>query len=466
MSRRYAVRVLKAVFVLSAVSFIAVQLHLRGASPDDEPSGVGAVAAEDVHPQQRVVNGLDKAIVEPAAPVQPVAAADSAREAAAAAGLTASAPSIDEIKSSVDFNNAHSEVLNEDKFGPAADASVVIVVQVHDRVKYLELLVNSLGAAVGIDKALVIFSHDFHSPEINDIIRNIKFCRVLQIFYPYSIQLFPDKFPGQDPADCPSNMPKDEAESKQCKNWNHPDKYGHYRVARLTQIKHHWWWKMNYVFDGIPQLANFGGYTLLLEEDHCVSPDFLHVLDYIIDNKASLCPQCQMIALGFYLKQYGSYGSNIDKLAVYPWFSSRHNMGMALNRDTWTKFRNCSNLFCTYDDYNWDWSLMRVNMECLKERLYVVYTKAPRVFHVGDCGVHNHKCQADSSMKKVMQILSSVKDNLFPTELHVSETSKRMLKPPKENGGWGDIRDHALCKNNTRWPQAILGAITRPVAVV
>ncbi len=50
--------------------------------------------------------------------------------------------------------------------------------QVHDRVKYLELLVNSLGAATGIDKAIVIFSHDFHSPEINAIIRKITFCRV------------------------------------------------------------------------------------------------------------------------------------------------------------------------------------------------------------------------------------------------------------------------------------------------
>lgn len=186
MSRRFAVRVLKAIFVVSAVSFVLVQLHLRANSPpvDDPPSGVGVVAVDDVHPQQRVVNGLDKALVrsfvfndvivrrcrartttsapkiavvlyvqqgcvrggvfsslfvrqitfpalqvEPVAVVQAAGGGDSAvREAAA--GLTASAPSIDEIKSSVDFNNAHSDVLNEDKFGPASDARVVIVIQV------------------------------------------------------------------------------------------------------------------------------------------------------------------------------------------------------------------------------------------------------------------------------------------------------------------------------------------------
>ncbi len=42
---------------------------------------------------------------------------------------------------------------------------------------------------------------------------------------------------------------------------------------------------MNYLFDGIPQLANYSGYTLLLEEDHYVSPDFLHALKFIIQEK-------------------------------------------------------------------------------------------------------------------------------------------------------------------------------------
>ncbi len=39
-------------------------------------------------------------------------------------------PSIDEIRKSVDFNNAHSRVYNEDLFGSADDAEFVIVVQV------------------------------------------------------------------------------------------------------------------------------------------------------------------------------------------------------------------------------------------------------------------------------------------------------------------------------------------------
>lgn len=90
------------------------------------------------------------------------------------------------------------------------------------------------------------------------------------------------------------------AKASGCLNWEWPDKYGHYRVAKYTQIKHHWWWKvpaplsaqrsltefqMNYVFEGIRELKGYSGFLLLLEEDHFVSPDALHVFNYIIQHK-------------------------------------------------------------------------------------------------------------------------------------------------------------------------------------
>jgi len=65
-------------------------------------------------------------------------------------------------------------------------------------------------------------------------------------------------------------------------------------------------------------------------------------------------------------------------------------------------------------------------------------------------GVHTHKCQAEASAQKVLDVLTGVQDALFPRTVGVAERSKRMMKPPKENGGWGDPRDHALCLNITR----------------
>lgn len=49
-------------------------------------------------------------------------------------------------------------------------------------------------------------------------------------------------------------------------------------------------------------------------------------------------------------------------------------------------------------------------------------------------------------------LFASVEDSLFPKDMVVAENLKRTLKPSKENGGWGDKRDHELCINNSRVP--------------
>lgn len=34
--------------------------------------------------------------------------------------------------------------------------------------------------------------------------------------------------------------------------------------------------------------------------------------------------------------------------------------------------------------------------------------------------------------------------------MELAEVARKMLKPSKQNGGWGDPRDHQLCSLNTR----------------
>ncbi|KAI6177063.1 Alpha-1,6-mannosyl-glycoprotein 2-beta-N-acetylglucosaminyltransferase [Aphelenchoides bicaudatus] len=357
------------------------------------------------------------------------------------------------IVESMEFLNFHHRILNVDKFGPlsAESVSVVLVVQVHSRPEYLSFLIESLRHARDINQTLVVFSHDLRSTEINDLIQNITFCRVVQIYYPHNIQLFPNIFPGQDSNDCPERISKDEAKSRKCNNWNYPDKYGNYRVAQLTQIKHHWWWKMNYVFDGI--IKRYGleqKYVLMLEEDHYLAPDALYILDSMIRDKENVCSDCEILCLGIYLKNYRTYANDINKLSVQIWFSSKHNMGFALNLETWQKIRSCSDLFCKdYDDYNWDWTLLQVSIKCLSARLRVIVAKAPRVIHIGDCGVHTHKCKPHDAAANARTLFESNKQLFFPQNVVRSEITKRTLKPSKPNGGWGDIRDHQLCIQNT-----------------
>jgi len=119
-------------------------------------------------------------------------------------------PNITEIKRQIVRYNDMQMVLNEDVFGPLQNDSVIIVVQVHTRITYLRHLIVSLAQARDISKVLLVFSHDFYDDDINDLVQQIDFCKVMQIFYPYSIQTHPNEYPGVDPNDCPRNIKKEQ----------------------------------------------------------------------------------------------------------------------------------------------------------------------------------------------------------------------------------------------------------------
>lgn len=69
----------------------------------------------------------------------------------------------------------------------------------------------------------------------------IYFKKFAQIYFPYSMQIYPDEFPGTDLNDCPRDL-IDTAIN--CSNKAYPDIYKHYREAKFVQIKHHWMWKV------------------------------------------------------------------------------------------------------------------------------------------------------------------------------------------------------------------------------
>jgi alpha-1,6-mannosyl-glycoprotein beta-1,2-N-acetylglucosaminyltransferase len=359
-----------------------------------------------------------------------------------------------DILASFEYLNYHHEILNEDRFGSVNKSTFVIAIQVHKRIDYLKYLIETLRNVSDIENALLIFSHDLIDEPINAVIKRIDFCRVIQIFYPHNIQIFANTFPGSHPDDCASAINAKEAETLQCQNWQFHDKYGHYRIPGLSQIKHHWWWKANYVFM-LMERYGLDTYAVFLEEDHYVAPDFLHVLKTLVKKKDTFCQNCKILSLGSYLKNYNSYRTDINKLGIHTWFSSKHNMGMALNSSVWSEIKQCAKLFCTFDDYNWDWSLLTVSVNCMKEKMRVITLKAPRVIHVGECGTHSKHCDnIYKATAAASALFRQVSDVLFPEHFNVTEISKRMLKPSKPNGGWGDPRDQALCLMNT-YPKEI-----------
>lgn len=117
---------------------------------------------------------------------------------------------IAEIRRNIEKANNEQRVYNEESFGPLASDAPIIVIQVHTRLTYLRHLIVSLAQAKGIEQTLLVFSHDVWHPDINYLVQSVDFCRVMQIFYPHSIQTHPRSFPGEDPNDCPRNIRKEQ----------------------------------------------------------------------------------------------------------------------------------------------------------------------------------------------------------------------------------------------------------------
>ncbi|XP_063545185.1 alpha-1,6-mannosyl-glycoprotein 2-beta-N-acetylglucosaminyltransferase isoform X4 [Cydia strobilella] len=362
---------------------------------------------------------------------------------------------ITEIRRAIKRYNDAQTIYNEDIYGPVLNDTVIIAIQVHTRLTYLRHLIVSLAQARDIERTLLVFSHDYYDEEINSLVRTIDFTKVMQIFYPFSIQTHPNEFPGVHPNDCPRDAKFEQAIKLKCNNALHPDLHGHYREAKYTQTKHHWWWKANRIFNQLQCTASHTGMVVFLEEDHYVAEDFLHVLNLMRTTADKTCPQCELLSLGTYLKTY-QYHATADKVEITPWHSSIHNMGMVFNRTVWNSIMSLQDQFCEYDDYNWDYSLLHLSQNRKgREKFKVMMSKGPRVFHIGECGLHHKKsnCNANLVISKVQKLLQTTKHLLYPKRLTASINpggAKHNKKLVKGNGGWGDRRDQEMCTNMTK----------------
>lgn len=112
--------------------------------------------------------------------------------------LTPTQGDAEKIQQLITEQNHEQKVRNSEKFGAVTNETVVITIQVHNRLSYLTHLIESLKETHDIHKALLIISHDVYDYRINELVEGIDFCLVMQIFYPYSIQTHTNSFPGRD----------------------------------------------------------------------------------------------------------------------------------------------------------------------------------------------------------------------------------------------------------------------------
>ncbi|CAG2162569.1 unnamed protein product [Oppiella nova] len=278
------------------------------------------------------------------------------------------------------------------------------------------------------------------------MVTSIKFCKTMQIFYPKSLQLNPNSFPGDSVDDCPRDLSIKEAQRIGCRNRLNADSYGHFREAKYTQTKHHFWWKINAVMSALEMTRSHSGDFMFIEEDHYLSPDALHVWKLIKQFRNDN----EIITLGSYTRSV-DFVQNGHLIERSQWISSRHNMAFIINRNIWHQIKDCAQSFCTYDDYNWDWSLQYVSENCLKSPLYTLVVSTPRVYHTGECGLHHKtkRCNNKEIIQTIRDTFESSKNYLFPKRMALHKRPQKAFRMPKPNGGWADPRDHELCLNQT-----------------
>lgn len=319
-------------------------------------------------------------------------------------------------------------------FGPMTGKTFVIVIQVHSNVIFLSQLLESMKKASGIFNALLIFSHDYWDEEINRLIKTVQFAKYIQIFYPYSLQLYPNVFPGEDSKLCTNSLV--------CTNST-------LRNPKASQAKLHWWWLVNQVFDNMPITSNCDN-ILFLEEGNYVTEDFLFLLKSLEVAKLLHCPYCELISLAAH-KRLGTYQYHKlqDTALVEIWTDAMPKTGLTFDRAIWKVVKSRSKDFCYYNDSRWDRSLVH-NLKYKKSGssgndLYVIAVNGPRVFNLDEC-----KIDGCNPKVELQQFIKEVSKDLFPRNLLIGRRKAKGMNFMESAGDWFDYRDRKLCMRFTK----------------
>jgi len=328
---------------------------------------------------------------------------------------------------------------NLDLFPKLAKDHIKIVLYVHNRPHYLQVVIRSLSKVEGIGETLLIVSHDGYFAEMDKIVQGINFSQVKQIFAPYSPHLYTDSFPGVSPGDCHD---KDNAAEKKCRG--NADQYGNHRSPRILSLKHHWWWMMNTVWDGLSETKGHTGHILFIEEDHFIYPNAYRNIQLLTKLKPSKCPDCYAANLA--PSDVTAKGENWASLIA----EKIGNVGYTFNRTVWRKIHAKAKEFCSFDEYNWDITMWATVYPSFGSNVFSLRGPRRSAAHFGKCGLHqgNDKksaCIDNGEVNVEVEEMDKV-PNIQPNwPVHVVKKQGGYQAGFKGWGGWGDERDHELC---------------------
>ncbi|GFZ07563.1 beta-1,2-N-acetylglucosaminyltransferase II [Actinidia rufa] len=219
------------------------------------------------------------------------------------------------------------------------------------------------------------------------IVEGIRFCQVKQIFAPYSPHVFNNIFPGVSPADCKDI---DDPVKQHCEGT--PEQYGNHRSPKIVSLKHHWWWMMSTVWDGLKETREHLGHILFIEEDHFICPNAYRNIQVLTALKPKKCPNCYAANLA--PCEVKSRGEGWESLIA----ERMDNVGYAFNWNVWRKIHRRASEFCFYDYYNWDITIRVTVYPSFGGPIYSLRGPKTSAVPFGRCGLHQGQGDTVSCM--------------------------------------------------------------------
>ncbi|KAI3695365.1 hypothetical protein L1987_78361 [Smallanthus sonchifolius] len=248
-----------------------------------------------------------------------------------------------------------------------------------------------------------------------------------------------DFFPGVSCNDCKD---KDSAIEKKCEGSS--DQYGNHRSPKIVSLKHHWWWMMNTVWDGLKETTGYSGDILFIEEDHFIFPNAYRNLKILTKLKPTKCPDCYAANLA--PSNVKSRGENWDGLIA----ERMGNVGYAFNRTVWRKIHRKAREFCLFDDYNRDITMWVTVYPSFGGPVYSMRGPQASAVHFGKCGLHQGQGEISACVDNgAVNIKIEERDKVVNVKpewgVHVMRDQDGYKAGFRGWGGWGDRRDHQMC---------------------
>ncbi|KAL3914070.1 MAG: hypothetical protein SGILL_006248 [Bacillariaceae sp.] len=302
------------------------------------------------------------------------------------------------------------------------------VFMVYKRADYLKEVIESLRQSdYPRDTLPIIISHDGHVEEMVSYVDSIKSeFNVIQLFHPHACSEHPSSFPGDDP---------------KLNEEYQGDTYGNKREGKVTCCKHHFTWMINTVFQ-LEETKDADGF-IFLEEDYKVAPTVYET----VENGFSYIDEGNHRDeyFGITLDPTEGYSYKLPNTRGGSWEEKRFVTGpMVIRRDMFGIIKAHANDYCTWDDYNWDWSIVRL-MQLKVLPFHILVPGKLQAAHIGlEEGLHT-----DAITEQKRQMMKQHRNHLpeFHEKVGVpfKGTLNNRMRNQKPFGGWGHPADHEHC---------------------